>query len=384
MVNPIIKVMSAVFLSAEEYRARYPAPDKTVRCLPASCTQDGPSRDLPHVLLSGGDLRVRMLLLDRLIERQCSAGHAVVVLHAGQETLRTDRHLSVSDGSYDPLDGAALHDACGLLCDVAQALALEPATLYTPLEDELRYILQRDGRLSMQAFLDSDARGIAGEAFLQRMDPIAESHALPASLHLNYLRNQLRRSCRRCSPGWSVRRAAVPGRAVAVKLPQGNAAWMGAALAELQELCLDQTGVFAVLCGASVPSLCRGLLEQVDCGLCLCYPDLPAMDWMWNYACRAATCAMLLRHTGPSSKAVSDYFHTVERKRETRTVSNTEAHCDSGGLMGLFGSNTFSRADGVGVAVQWEPRFSADSISRMEDREGLFAYGGQSGICRIC
>lgn len=383
MSNPIVKMMSAMFLSPEEYCARYPAPVKTVRCLPASCAQDALPGNLPHMFVSGGAFPARMLLLNRLIEEQCRAGHTVVVLQAGQEPLHTECVLSIPDGSYDPLDGAALGDACGLLCDAAQSMALDPAPLYTPLEDELRYILQRDGRLSMATFLDGNAREIGADAFMQGRGPIAESHAIPASLHLDYLRNQLRRTCRRRQPGRSIRRAAAPGQAVTVKLPQGSAAWTGAILGELQELCLDGTEVFVVLCGVLVPPSCRGMLEQINCGQCLCYPDLPAMDWLWNYACRAATCAMMMRHTGPSAKAVSGYFHEVEREKVTRTTGITNAHCDSGGFMGLFGSNTVSDSSGTSITRQWEARFSADSISRMKDDEGLFVYNRQCGSCRI-
>ena len=383
MSNPIIKVMSAMFLSPEEYRTRYPAPVKAVRCLPCVCAQDSLPEDLPHMFVSGGTLPVRTLLMNRLIEEQCRAGHAVVVLQTGQEPLHTNCVLSIPDGSYDPLDGAALGDACGLLCDAAQAMALEPAPLYVPMEDELRYILQRDGRLSMAAFLESNAREIGADAFMQGRDPIAESHAIPASLHLDYLRNQLRRSCRRHRAGRSIRRAVAPGQAITVKLPLGSAAWTGAVLAELQELCLDGAEVFVVLCGMTLPPSCRGLLEQINCGQCLCYPDLPAMDWLWNYACRAATCAMMMRHTGPSAKAVSGYFHEVERDKVTRTTGITDAHCDSGGFMGLFGSNTVSDSSGTSITRQWEARFSADVIAGMKDDEGLFVYNGQSGSCRI-
>lgn len=383
MSNPIIKFMSAMFLSQEEYRTRYPAPVRAVHCLPAASAPNSPPEDLPHMFVSGGVLPVRMLLLNRLIEEQRRAGRAVVVLQAGQEPLHTECVLSVSEGGYDPVDGATLGDACGLLCDVAQAMALEPAPLYTPLEDELRYILERDGRLSMAAFLDSNAREIGADAFIQGRDPIAESHAIPASLYLDYLRNQLRRSCRRHHPGRSIRRAAASGQAITVKLPQGSAAWMGAVLAELQELCLDGTEVFVILCGVSVPASCRGMLEQINCGQCLCYPDLPAMDWLWNYACRAANCAMMMRHTGPSAKAVSGYFHEVERDKVTRTTGITDAHCDSGGFMGLFGSNTVSDSSGTSITRQWEARFSADGIAGMKDNEGLFVYNGQSGSCRI-
>ena len=374
MSNPIIKVMSAIFLSPEEYRVRYPAPIKVMPCLPAACTQYSLEEDQPHMFVSGGAFAVRMLLMNRLIEEQCRAGHAVVVLQTGQEPLHTNCVLSIPDGSYDPLDGATLGDACGLLCDAAQAMALEAAPLYTPMEDELRYILQRDGRLSMAAFLDSNAREIGADAFMQGCDPIAESHAITESLHLDYLRNQLRRSCRRRRPGRSIRRTAAVGRSITVKLPQGSAVWMGAVLAELKELYLDGMKVFVVMCGVSVPPSCRVMLEQINCGQCLCYPDLPAMEWLWNYACQAATCAIMMRHIGPSAKAVSDYFHEVEREKITRTTGITDAHCDSGGFMGLFGSNTVSDSRGMSIARQWEARFSADSIAGMKDDEGLFIY----------
>lgn len=383
MSNPIIKVVSAIFLSPEEYRTRYPAPVKTVCGPPTTCTQHSQTEDLPHMFVSGGALTVRMLLMNRLIEKQCNAGHTVVVLQTGREPLHTNCVLSIPDGSYDPLDGATLGDACGLLCDAAQAMAMDPAPLYTPMEDELRYILQRDGRLTIAAFLGSNAREIGADAFMQGCDPIAESHTIPASLYLDYLRNQLRRSSRQRRPGQSIRRTAAAGQAITVKLPQGSSVWTGAVLAELKELCLDGIEVFVVLCGVSVPPSCRWMLEQINCGQCLCYPDLPAMEWLWNYACRAATCAMMMRHTGPSAKAVSGYFHEVERDKMARTTSITDAHCDSGGFMGLFGSNTVSDSNGSSITREWEARFSADGIARMKDDEGLFVYNGHSGSCRI-
>ena len=51
--------------------------------------------------------------------------------------------------------------------------------------------------------------------------------------------------------------------------------------------------------------------------------------------------------------------------------------------MGLFGSSSIANATGVEITRQWEARFSADEISRMDEDEGIFVYKKQTGRCRI-
>lgn len=383
MSDVFTKMMSALFLEPEEYQERYMSPRKNLHSLPVPGAAAGYSETLPHMFISGGSAAVRSLLVNRLVENQRLLRRKVIVLQGVRENFRSDSVLNVADGSYDPLENARFSDACGLICDVAEALSVSPAPIYTSLSDELEYIMEQEGRLSMRSFLMRTAREIGADAFLQNRDSIAESHATPSCLQLDYLKNQLQRGCRLYqTAGRSLRSTAANGRAVAVKIPQNNIAWIGAVLSEVQELCAE-SAVMVIICGISIPASCQRALEQLDCGCCLCYPDLPAMEWLWRYATRAADSAMFLRHRGPSAEAVSQYFHQVEREKISRTTSKTKAYSDSGGFMGLFGSSSVANATGVEIIRQWEARFSADEISRMGEDEGIFVYEEQTGRCRV-
>lgn len=395
--SPFSKIFDALFLPAEQYRARYCVPRvQSGRALaglnaPALPAGTDARPEALRIFISGGAFSTRCKLLSSLVDAQCEAGQTIIVLQPAEDSphIRAGSSpqtvLAVSDGSYDPVQGLTNWDACSILEDAGSALGLNPAELDTPLSDALDYLQAQDGRLSLSSFIKNTTRQIGGNAFLDGNDTIAASHALPESRKLDYLRRELARDY---ALDWvmgkdSIRTAAKPGTVVVIRLPQGRSVWMGAALSELRTLCAHNR-VFAVFSGVRIPEACRPMFESLPCARCLTYPDLPAMGWLWDEGTAAATACCLLRHHGSSAETVSQYFHQVEREKKTYSSNQSRAICDSGGFMGLFGANTFTTAATVTTARQWEARFPAERIASLADEEGLFMYGNHiySGVIR--
>lgn len=381
----IFQTVDALTLPAEDYLQRYRSEVKP----PALTLTGGWNGGVPEagplrVLISGGERSVRERLMWSLVERLREAGRSLVVVQA--EERMSDVHpaglkvLRTQDGSYDPLKGRSSVAGLHLLLGAAAAEGLKQTDVFTPLSDEIHYL---SDNLSMEAFLALDSRRLGAEAFQREDDILAASHSLPGSLHLDYLRERLcYGSCRR-REGESLSQAAQPGRGVCVGVPNGNAAWIGAVLAELNDLCRTVRNPFVVFSDIYIPETCRSGMEILTCGRCICSSDLPAEGWLWTFGTKAATTGLLLRHSGQSAEVISQYFHQVQREQVTRAANRGQAQCDCGGFMGLFGSCTISTATTVTTAQQWEPRFSADRIEHLRQTEGIFTHQGQAGICTI-
>lgn len=383
------KSVAALFLSPEEYRNRYcdglsapprglPGPKSDALKLVSS------SRDAPHIVISGGSSAARERVLVSMLEEQQRNGYTVVLLQPSHVPPPAcscpSRVLNAQLGSYDPFKGKVAWQCTNLLLDAAESMGMSIAQLDMPLADAMEYLFHA-GTPTLNAFLTSSTRDIGANAFITGQDHIASSHSLPESRMLDSLRRNIARGLQN-----SVRSGAASGSILEatsteitiVQLPQGNKPWVGFALSELLDMYNSSTGatLFPVFSNLGMyRDSAAPQLSMLTCGRCFCYDDLPGTDWLWDEATRSVNAACIMRHLGPSSEKCSAFFHQVERLKTSTTTTTSDASCDSGGFMGIFGSNTTSQATAISRSTQWEALVSARKISELNSNEAIFSNG---------
>ena len=387
-LSQFFQVLDALALPPEEYLQRYPRKEKRALHF-GQGNGPAPGEEPMHMVISGGSSLVRKNLLRSFIGNRCRQGDALVVLQpAGTPPLALGAALGGRlcpwEGSYDPLQGRSDEEKRHLLLRAAETDGMERGELFSPLTDEIAYLSRRDGDVTMASFLSADSRDLGAEAFQRGMDRVAQSHSLPGSLRLDSLRETMVYGCCFGTGGRSIYASVRPGQALLVQLPEGNAPWVGAVFAELEALCREKLShLLVVFADLYIPDTCRTTMASLTCGQCFCYADFPAQRWLWDLGMAANDSGLFLRHTGKSAEAVSAHFHQVKQTQIAHGVNESDARCDTGGFMGLFGSNTVSRTVTVTASQQWEARFSADQIARLTDEEGIFTYKNWTGICSV-
>lgn len=389
MKNSFIqRVRDAILLSPEEYSRRHKYSTQKLMQFNELMKTYGEyifNQDIPHITISGGSSSVRNYILAMVAAGESAQGKAVIVIRQTQnDTPQYVQRLSAIDGSYDPIQGISIGEAEDRLCDIAYTLELSP-TIHTPISDELKYLFQRDGEITMSSFISSDSRDIAANAFLQGKDQIAESHTLPGSLDTDILRRELLRNCQFKKKGRSILQSVKEGEIVLVELPRGKSSgWIGAVFSELQDLCNTSIDFFTIFSEIPIPQTCQKVFEALSpiSGRCLSYEDLPSMGWLWSSGVSAATAGFFMRHSGQSASKVSDFFHQIEREKITYSQGSSKASSDTISISPAY-TKTYSASTTVSTSYQWENIFPASYISKLMDNESVFFCGNNIGACLV-
>ena len=380
------KTLDAFTLSPEAYMERYagtegrfPADDYTRIPIHLPATRGEIPVDEPRMLLSGGTATARYRVLNQLLTEQARIGYAVVLLQPVTEPLPLvfDAVYNATDGSYDPLLGLDAGTASVLLEDAAAVLSVKPSTLHFPLYDCLTYLSSRNGGLGIDAFLTASTRTIGYEAFRMGQTDVAATHALPESREIDYLRERLRipREGGQTGQRASIRSALRQGGVTVFRVPQ-RPAWFGLVLSELNLLLERGDWIFPVFNELAFREEMLPLLSRLRCGRCFSGQDIPGTPALWREVVSGINAACFLRHSGPSAEQVSGFFHTVERRKETFGTQSGSSRCNTGGFMGLFGSNTRSAGSTMTTTFQWEALISAYEISNLGEEQAVFLDRG--------
>lgn len=389
----------ALFATPETYRRLHPAlPRRDLPRLPVAQQGVGREKDAGQLenrlFISGGSLAPRLRVLNGAIGQQLGAGRAVVVLQPANRTIPTvdpqypQTILNAVDGSYDPLAGASIAEAADLLYDCALAgdfSAAEAADLTQALWDELESLAHSDEGLHMGGFAATPSRQWSQNAFAQDDLALSESHSSESiRSRLDRIRRSISRHCRFSGSGRSLAGIIQPGTVTVLCLPQNSSAWMAFALHELTDLQnRGDVEVLPVFLGIYLSDRFRHAVEGLPGGRCFCYQDLPALGWVWQAAIAASATGCLLRHIGTSAQVISSYFGKAQVAKVARTTSSGVSDCDSGGLMGIFGSTTLSSSRGCTVSYEWEPAIPENVIQYLDEDEGIFFYRNQSKPYRV-
>lgn len=389
----------ALFATPEAYRQLHPVLPRRELSQLSAPRQDGQQKEDAgqlenRLFISGGSLAPRLRVLNGAIGQQLDAGRAVVVLQPANRTASpvSPRYpqtvLSAVDGSYDPLAGASAAEASDLLYDCALAgnfSAAEAADLTQALWDELESLAHSDRGLHMGGFAATPSRQWSQNAFAQWNLALSESHSSESvRSRLDRIRCNISRHCRFSGSGRSLAGTVQPGAVTVLRLPQNSSAWMALALHELTDLQnFGDVEVLPVFLGIYLSDRFQHTVEGLPGGRCFCYQDLPALGWVWPAAIAASATGCLLRHIGTSAQAISSYFGKEQVAKVARTTSSGVSDCDSGGLMGIFGSTTLSSSRGCTVSYEWEPAIPENVVQRLDEDEGIFFYQNQSKTYRV-
>lgn len=386
----------AVFSTPETYQQLYVAPQKkSLASVSVEWKKNTTEGELENrLLISGGKKTPRLRVLSGVIAEQLKEGRAVVVIEPTgtlSETANTyflQDELSPIDGSYDPFYGHSINDIVDMLIEGAMAegiSAAEAADLVQAIADEIDYLAATQHTPHLSGFVYTSSRELGMSAFSQGNDQLPDSHSdRTVSARLDRLRLSLRRFYQVSTLGMSISSSVSPGRVTVLKLPQNVPSWMAFALHELNTLQVESDfEIFTVFEGIYISEKCRSQLEALPGGRCFCYQDLPAIGWLWSIATAASSAGCLLKHTGLSAQIVSDCFGKKRVTKVTRTTSSGRSSCDSGGFMGIFGSNTLSSSHSCTISYEWEPAIPDGAIRELDDDEGIFFYENMNKPYRI-
>lgn len=372
-------VYDAMFASPEAFRQQH------VR-FPISRKKNEKQDQLENrIFISGGILSTRLRVLNGAIGQQLKTGRAVVVLQPANKPLYDFTSefpqitLNACDGTYDPFCGQSLEDSSRMLSDAAVACGFsvaEAADLIPSITDEIAHLFQHDGEVHLGDFVHTTSRDLGNAAFVQNADQLAESHEdKEINARLDWLRFAAGRHCRFNHAGISLYSTVKPQTVTVIRLPQSSTCWMSFALYELTNLQnSSHFDIMPVFLGMNISETCRATVEGLPGGRCFCYQDLPSLGWIWSTSIAASSTGCLLKHIGISAQTVSNYFGKDKVAKVTNTTSFSKSNCDSGGLMGIFGSKTLSDSSGCTVSYEWEPAIPDNAIRQLDDDEGIFIY----------
>lgn len=383
-------LFDAIFASPESYRQLHAGASKSLFTKRASSlkAEDIPSDEQAEnrIFISGGRRDTRLRVLEGFMAQQLKAGHAVVLIQPANASTYTisasfpQISLSACDGTYDPLFGQSSEDAVRMLSDSAVACGLsvaEAASLNDPIMDEMNCFATTQNTVHIGDFVQTNSREIGKMAFAQGDEILSESHEdRTTNAQIDWLRSEIKRSCCFKFCGLSITSAVKPGGITVVRIPQSSAAWISFVLYELTDLQNRWLGfdVLPVFLEINISETCRSTVEGLPGGCCFCYSDLPALGWLWTAAAAACSIGCVLQHHGNSAKIISDYFGKQRVAKIANTTSSGVSRTDSGGLMGIFGTNTLSNSRGCTVSYEWEPVIPENAIRELDDDEGIFLY----------
>lgn len=387
------KIWDALFAPPELYRQKYAAitAKQTIRTPQLQLEPGGKAAQYANrSFITGGALEMRLRVLKGTIAQQLEEGRGVVVLQpAAMPVYRLTEGpqtcLAVPNGGYDPLQGRSDAEGVSLFQKVLTGLGMQPAEVAkttNALSDEF-HILWENRALNLSSFTAHSSREWSRKAFQEGNDLIAESHSEPSAQNtLDWLRGQLCFHQTSSQPGCSLRETVKPGSVTVLQFPVGKDPWILFALNELSEFWMP-TSVFAVFLDAYLHDDCRPLVEGLTCGRCFCYQDLPSQPWLWQAATTSCIAGCVFRHMGESAQTISRYFGQTKVRKRTQTDARAVADCDTGGLMGLFGSTTVTESTGQSETYEWEAAVPEEAIAGLPEDEAIFIYNGTHERWRI-